>query len=61
MLILFLHLVVWYIYVMVDGQLGTKDTISYNVPTLVSFFDENRFEVYKVSYGDEFTVVLTCK
>lgn len=42
------------------GQLGVGDTSSYLIPTLVHFFDDNKFEIYKVVYGDSHTVVLTC-
>jgi len=44
----------------VNGQLGVGNTIQYNTPTRVAFFDEGEYYVYQVSYGGSFTIVLTC-
>jgi alpha-tubulin suppressor-like RCC1 family protein len=42
------------------GQLGLGDTTPRYSPVRVRFFDDNALEIYKVSYGDSFTMVLTC-
>jgi len=42
------------------GQLGVGDVGTHYSPTRVSFFDDNGFIIYKVSFGDSFTAVLTC-
>lgn len=42
------------------GQLGVGDIGLHSTPTRVSFFDIGGYIVYKVAYGDVFTVVLTC-
>jgi alpha-tubulin suppressor-like RCC1 family protein len=43
-----------------NGQLGVGNTIQYNTPTRVAFFDEGEYYIYQVSYGGDFTIVLTC-
>jgi len=42
------------------GQLGIGNTNSQSLPTLVSFFDIGGYYIYKVYYGNTFTVVHTC-